>query len=123
LPELGACSRQKIAALVGVAPLNRDSGQFWGRRIIWGGRRNVRRCLDMATLVAVRRNVVIQAHYEKLLAPANEKKSHSSPACESCLPSSLRCSVAVPLGNMRFNSPSPIPGLTAGGSASSASAH
>lgn len=74
LPELGACSRQKIAALVGVAPLNRDSGQFRGRRIIWGGRRNVRRCLYMATLVAVRRNPVIQAHYEKLLAAGKRKK-------------------------------------------------
>jgi transposase len=74
LPELGGCSRQKIAALVGVAPLNRDSGQFRGRRIIWGGRRNVRRCLYMATLVAVRFNPVIQVHYEKLLAAGKRKK-------------------------------------------------
>jgi transposase len=74
LPELGACSRQKISALVGVAPLNRDSGQFRGRRIIWGGRRNVRRCLYMATLVATQHNPVIQAHYRKLVDAGKRKK-------------------------------------------------
>jgi transposase len=74
LPELGACSRQKICALVGVAPMNRDSGQFRGRRMIWGGRRNVRRCLYMATLVATQYNPVIQAHYQKLLDAGKRKK-------------------------------------------------
>jgi transposase len=74
LPELGACSRQKISALVGVAPLNRDSGQFRGRRIIWGGRRSVRCSLYMATLVATQHNPVIEAHYHKLLDGGKRKK-------------------------------------------------
>jgi transposase len=74
LPELGACSRQKICALVGVAPMNRDSGQFRGRRMIWGGRRNVRRCLYMATLVATQYNPLIQTHYQKLLDAGKRKK-------------------------------------------------
>ena len=60
LPELGRLSRHKIAALVGVAPLNRDSGQFRGRRMISGGRASVRRVLYMATLSAIRRNPVIK---------------------------------------------------------------
>jgi transposase len=74
LPELGTCSRQKIAALVGVAPFNRDSGQFRGQRTIWGGRRTVRRCLYMATLVATRFNPVIQDHYQRLLNAGKRKK-------------------------------------------------
>lgn len=74
LPELGTCSRQKIAALVGVAPLNRDSGQFRGRRMIWGGRRSVRRCLYMASLTATKHNSVIEGHYRKLLDAGKRKK-------------------------------------------------
>lgn len=66
LSELGACSRQAIAALVGLAPMNRDSGEFRGRRMIVGGRSSVRRALYMAALTASRRNPVIRVHYEKL---------------------------------------------------------
>lgn len=66
LPELGTLSRQQIAALVGVAPFNRDSGQFRGKRSIRGGRPVVRSALYMATLVATRRNATIAAHYRKL---------------------------------------------------------
>jgi transposase len=66
LPELGTCSRQKSAALVGVAPLNCDSGQFRGDRVISGGRKVVRCALYMATLSAIRCNDVIRAHYQKL---------------------------------------------------------
>ncbi|MBL9080288.1 MAG: IS110 family transposase, partial [Planctomycetales bacterium] len=66
LSELGGCSRQAIAALVGVAPMNRDSGEFRGRRMIVGGRSSVRRALYMAALTASRRNPVIRIHYEKL---------------------------------------------------------
>lgn len=66
LPELGLLSRREIASLVGVAPLNRDSGQQRGRRIVWGGRATVRRPLYMATLVATRRNPVIRAFYQRL---------------------------------------------------------
>jgi len=66
LPELGCLTRRKIAALVGVAPINRDSGTLRGRRMIAGGRRAVRAALYMAALVASRANPVIAAHYRKL---------------------------------------------------------
>ncbi len=66
LPELGTLSSAKIAVLVGVAPLNCDSGQTQGKRITWGGRAPVRQMLYMATLVAVRYNPVIQAFYNQL---------------------------------------------------------
>lgn len=74
LPELGRCSRQQMAALVGVAPLNRDSGQYRGQRTTWGGRRTVRTALFMATLSATRHNPIIKAHYEKLQANGKRKK-------------------------------------------------
>lgn len=74
LPELGRLSRHKIAALVGVAPLNRDSGQFRGRRMISGGRASVRRVLYMATLSAIRRNPVIKTFYDRLRANGHPKK-------------------------------------------------
>jgi len=68
LPELGHLTRQQLAALVGVAPLNHDSGQHRGIRTIWGGRAHVRRALYMATLVATRYNPVIRTFYRHLLA-------------------------------------------------------
>jgi transposase len=68
LPELGRLSRREIASLVGVAPLNNDSGQQRGRRMVWGGRANVRGPLYMATLVATRHNPVIRAFYHRLRA-------------------------------------------------------
>ena len=74
LPELGKLDRRRVAALVGVAPLNRDSGQMRGQRSIWGGRADVRRTLYMATLTAVRHNCVIKAHYGHLLAAGKRKK-------------------------------------------------
>lgn len=66
LPELGKCSRQQTAALVGVAPMNCDSGQFRGERVIRGGRKSVRCTLYMATFSATRFNDTIRTHYEKL---------------------------------------------------------
>lgn len=66
LPELGELNRKQIAALVGVAPLNRDSGTLRGRRRIWGGRATVRAVLYMAALVASRRNGVIGGFYKRL---------------------------------------------------------
>jgi transposase len=66
LPELGQLNRKQIAALVGIAPLNRDSGTLRGRRTIWGGRATVRAALYMAALVASRRNAVIRAFYKRL---------------------------------------------------------
>lgn len=66
LPELGTLKGKKIAALVGVAPLNRDSGKYRGRRAIWGGRAEVRSVLLMATRIAIRFNPVIRAFFERL---------------------------------------------------------
>ena len=66
LPELGTLTRRRIAALVGVAPFNRDSGAFRGRRMIRGGRARVRRTLYMATLTAIRFNPAIRAFYRRL---------------------------------------------------------
>jgi transposase len=66
LPELGQLTRRQLAALVGVAPLNCDSGQRRGTRTIWGGRAAVRGTLYMATLVATRHNPVIRAFYQRL---------------------------------------------------------
>jgi transposase len=74
LPELGRLSHRQIAALVGVAPLNRDSGTLRGRRAVWGGRRAVRTALYMGTLRATRCNPPIQAFYERLLAAGKAKK-------------------------------------------------
>lgn len=100
LPELGALTRQRIAALVGVAPLNRDSGRFCGRRGVWGGRAAVRAALYMAALVAVRRNRVLRGFYQrlrgagkapkvalvacmrKLLTILNAMVKHHTPWCE-----------------------------------------
>lgn len=67
LPELGKLSAAKISTLVGVAPLNRDSGQMQGKRTIFGGRAAVRQMLYMAALVAVRYNPIIKAFYDQLL--------------------------------------------------------
>jgi transposase len=66
LPELGRLDRRRIAALVGVAPINRDSGTFRGRRRVAGGRRSVRKVLFMATLTAVRFNPPVRALYQRL---------------------------------------------------------
>jgi transposase len=74
LPELGTLSRQRLAALVGVAPLNRDSGTLRGSRTTWGGRAHVRTTLYMSTLVAVRYNPVLKRFYERLCAAGKAKK-------------------------------------------------
>ncbi len=74
LPELGTMPRKQIAALVGVAPLARDSGTLRGKRLVWGGRAPVRAALYMAALVATRRNPVIREFYQRLLAAGKPKK-------------------------------------------------
>lgn len=74
LPELGRLDRKQIAALVGVAPFNDDSGTSKGKRRCWGGRSTVRNMLYMATLAATRFNPVIRAHYATLLARGKQKK-------------------------------------------------
>lgn len=74
LPELGQLNRRAIAKLVGVAPLNRDSGAWRGQRAIYGGRASVRAVVYMAALVAARRNPVIKIFYQRLLAAGKPKK-------------------------------------------------
>ena len=74
LPELGTLNRQKIAALVGVAPFNKDSGKKRGKRRIFGGRAPVRRTLYMAALACTRYNPVIKRFYNHLLDQGKEKK-------------------------------------------------
>lgn len=74
VPELGKLSRRQISALVGVAPINRDSGTMRGRRTIFGGRARVRTTLYMATLVAARFNPVIKAFYMRLVTAGKPKK-------------------------------------------------
>lgn len=102
LPELGKLSRKQIAALVGVAPLNRDSGKLRGKRMVWGGRSQVRQVLYMGALVAARHNPVIRDFYKrlraagkagkvaltacmrKLLTILNAMLKHQAPWIESC---------------------------------------
>ena len=74
LPELGTLDRKRSAALVGVAPLNRDSGLLRGRRAVWGGRAPVRTARSMATLVAARHNPAIRAFYARLRAAGKPPK-------------------------------------------------
>ncbi len=74
LPELGALTRHEVAALAGVAPLNRDSGTRRGKRTVWGGRAQLRAALYMGTLAAARFNPLIKAFYERLCAAGKPKK-------------------------------------------------
>lgn len=74
LPELGHLNQRQIAALAGVAPFNRDSGQWRGQRTIWGGRSTVRTALYMSALVATQFNPVIKKYYERLCAAGKKKK-------------------------------------------------
>ena len=74
LPELGTLTNKQIAALVGVAPLNRDSGRLRGRRTVWGGRAQVRAVLYMSAIVAARFNPVIRTFYQRLCRAGKAKK-------------------------------------------------
>ena len=71
---MGTLDRRQIAALVGVAPFNRDSGTLRGKRAVWGGRARVRAILYMGAMVASRHNPVIRDFYQKLLAAGKPKK-------------------------------------------------
>ena len=103
LPELGRgeLTGKQLSALVGVAPLNRDSGAFRGRRQVWGGRARVRAVLYMGALVATpQRNPAIRVFYERLLSAGKPKKvALVGRVCASCSPSSTRCSGTAPLGD------------------------
>jgi transposase len=74
LPELGTLPRRRLCALVGVAPFNRDSGTFRGKREVWGGRAPVRAALYMGALVATRHNPILKEFYERLLKAGKPKK-------------------------------------------------
>src|SRR5207237_176154 len=74
VPELGTLGPKPLAALIGVAPFNRDSGTLRGRRTVYGGRAEVRAVLYMGALVATRHNPVIKTFYERLLAAGKAKK-------------------------------------------------
>ena len=74
LPELGTMDRKQIAALVGVAPINRDSGKMRGQRSVWGGRARVRTALYMGALVGSRHNPVLRDRYQRLLTAGKAKK-------------------------------------------------
>jgi transposase len=80
LPELGTLNRRQIASLAGVAPFNRDSGKFKGKRAIWGGRAEVRSVLYMSTLAAVRCNPIIRSFYQRLIK-AGKKHKVAMTAC------------------------------------------
>jgi len=74
VPELGVLNRQEIAALIGVAPLNRDRGTLRGTRAVWGGRAHVRAVLYISTLAAVRHHPVLKAFYVRLRAVGKAPK-------------------------------------------------
>jgi transposase len=91
MPELGQLNRREVAALVGVAPFNRDSGKMRGKRAIYGGRRPVRHGLYMAALVAARHNPILRTFYLRLRAAGKPPPSSlSPPRCENC----SSCSIA-----------------------------
>lgn len=90
LPELGKLNRKQIAALAGVAPINKDSGTHRAKRSVWGGRRRLRSAIYMATLVATRHNPVIRAFYERLL-DAGKPKKVALVACMRKLLTILNC--------------------------------
>jgi transposase len=105
LPELGRLTHKQIAALVGVAPLNRDSGNFHGKRIIWGGRAHVRATLYMAALVGTRRNPDLKRFYERLLLAGKPKKV----ALVACMRKLLCQLNAVCRDNRPWSERAPVP--------------
>ena len=101
LPELGQASHKEIAALAGVAPYNRDSGQWRGKRAVWGGRRQLRAALYMATLVATRHNPTLRASYARLLAAGKAKKV----ALTACMRKLLTICNAIIKSNTPWQAP------------------
>jgi transposase len=109
LPELGTLDRKQIAALVGLAPMNRDSGTMRGKRTIWGGRATVRAALYMAALVGSRCNLVLQALYTRLLAAGKTKKV----ALTACMRKLLTILNAILKHRTRWAPPAPIAAASA----------
>lgn len=104
LPELGKLDRKAIAALVGVAPLNRDSGSMRGRRCVWGGRAVVRHILYMAALSAVRYNPVLKAFYTRL----RERGKVAKVALVACMRKLLTILNAMVRDNARWHDTNPL---------------
>lgn len=114
LPELGRLNRRKIAALVGVAPFNRDSGRFKGQRTITGGRAHVRTVLYMAAVTAARCNPLIRPLYQRLVAGGKKKKV----AIVACMRKLLTILTAMVRDGAHFSVaplPSPLPTAVAAG--------
>jgi len=107
LPELGQLNRQKIAALVGVAPFNHDSGKKRGKRRIFGGRASVRSVLYMATLSAIRHNPVIKKFYQRLLDKGKLKKV----ALTACMRKLLVILNTMVKTGQDWNPPTPSPAI------------
>jgi len=106
VPELGACDRKQIAALIGTAPYDHDSGYKKGQRAIGGGRPDVRKVLYMATLAATRFNPVIKIFYQRLLKAGKKKKV----ALVACMRKLLTILNAILRDRKRWN---PTPALPA----------
>jgi transposase len=104
LPELGQLNRQKVAALAGLAPFNRDSGQMRGKRRIFGGRKGVRRVLYMACLSAVRWNPVIKALFERL----TQKGKIFKVAITACMRKMLTIMNAMVHQHLAWQAPGPL---------------
>jgi transposase len=104
LPELGTLGRKQVAALVGLAPINRDSGTMRGKRTIWGGRATVRAALYMAALVGSRRNPVLRALYTRLVAAGKTKKV----ALTACMRKLLTILNALLKHRTRWIQPAPV---------------
>jgi transposase len=107
LPELGQLNRQQIAALVGVAPFNQDSGKHRGKRRIFGGRTSVRLVLYMATLSAIRHNPVIKEFYQRLLDKGKLKKV----ALTACMRKLLVILNTMVKSGQDWNPPTPSPAI------------
>jgi transposase len=107
LPELGHLNRQKIAALVGVAPFNHDSGKHHGKRRIFGGRTSVRSVLYMATLSAIKHNPVIKDFYHRLVQAGKLKKV----ALTACMRKLLVILNTMVKTGQDWQSPTPSPAI------------
>lgn len=99
LPELGVLNQREIAALVGLAPLNRDSGRLRGKRTIWGGRAMVRKAFYMPVLIAIRFNAVIHELYQRLIERGKLKKV----AIVACMHKMLTILNSMAKNNTPFN--------------------
>ena len=99
LPELGSLTNKEVAALAGVAPYNRDSGQMSGKRAVWGGRAAVRSALYMAILSAIKFNPAIKHFYQKLIAKGKLKKV----AMVACMRKMIITMNAMMRNNMRWD--------------------